>query len=854
MGHEDRTREELIAELSLLRCAAGAGPREGDPRAEAEEARRESEERYRLISGLISDYAYAFRVAPDGKLTSEWVAGALTLMTGYSVDELKAAGGWERLLHPDDLSIAYGQLKHLLNGEPCIVDYRIVRKDGTVRWMRDYARPVCDSEGGGVAWIYGAVQDMTDHRGAEDALRESEERYRVVSSLISDFAYAFAVAADGALAREWVTGAIEEMTGYTDAEFMAHEVWSPVAHPDDMPAVKRQLRALLDGRPAAVDFRMVRKDGSTKWVRDYARAEKDPATGRVVRVYGAVQDISQRKEAEEVKSVLLNVSQAVSESDNLGELLATIHRELGRLIDTTNFYVALYHEDTDSYTFPYHVDEFDDNAELAPAPLKKSLTDYVRRLGRAQMINEAAFQDLVAAGEVELIGAPSAIWLGVPLKAGGKVIGVVVVQSYQESSPYSESDFQVMMFVSDNIALAIERKLAEEERERLEGQVRHAQKLESLGVLAGGIAHDFNNLLTGVLGNIELGLLQVDQGSPAAHSLTEARASTERAAELSRQMLAYSGKGSFVIEAVDVNSVVTEIGNLLEVSVAKNVALSYDLCSHLPPVVADVTQLHQVVLNLITNASDSIGDEGGVVALRTGVRNCDRAYLSGTYVDDHLPEGDYLFLEVRDTGCGMDEETVQRMFEPFFSTKFTGRGLGLASTLGIIRGHSGAINVASEKGCGTTFTVLLPVGSCPVVQPPKQEVEATAREEGGTVLIVDDEDAVRDIGMRLLEQAGFAVVGAADGCEAVDYYREHAEEISCVLLDLTMPRMGGEEAFRELRKIREDVRVVVSSGFSEQEVVGKFVDGGVVGFVQKPYRLEKLIAEVEAAARGGGVQ
>jgi CheY-like chemotaxis protein len=194
------------------------------------------------------------------------------------------------------------------------------------------------------------------------------------------------------------------------------------------------------------------------------------------------------------------------------------------------------------------------------------------------------------------------------------------------------------------------------------------------------------------------------------------------------------------------------------------------------------------------------------------------------------------------------------MFEPFFSTKFTGRGLGLASALGIVRGHSGAIKVASKPGCGTTFTVLLPVGSCPVVRPSEKKVEATTYDDVGTVLLVDDEDAVRDIGMRLLEQAGFAVIGAADGFEALDYYREHSEEISCVLLDLTMPRMGGEETFRELRKIREDVRVVVSSGYSEQEVVGKFTDGGIVGFVQKPYRLEKLIAEVEAAARRGGVQ
>ena len=685
---------------------------------------------------------------------------------------------------------------------------------------------------------------------AERTSSESEERYRIVSGLISDFAYAFKVGAEGQLAREWVTGAIEEMTGFSESEFMELEVWSPVSGPEDAPVIKRQLEQLLEGEAAVVDFRMVRKDGSTRWVRDYARPEIDPESGRVVRIYGAVQDISRRKEAEEVQSVLLNVSQAVSESDNLEELLATIHRELGRLIDTTNFYVALYHEDSDKYSFPYHVDEFDDNEELKPSHLKNSLTDYIRRLGKARMVNEATFRQLVDEGEVELIGAPSSIWLGVPLRTGGKVIGVVAVQSYRERSPYSEQDFQVMMFVSDSIAMAIERKLAEEERERLVAQVHHAQKLESLGVLAGGIAHDFNNLLTGVLGNLELGLLQVDKTSPVAHSLAEARSSAERAAELSRQMLAYSGKGSFVIEAVDVNELVTEIGNLLEVSVSKNVVLSYDLSRQLPPVVADVTQLHQVVLNLVTNASDSIGDEGGVVTFRTGVSECDRAFLSETYLDDHLPEGSYLYLEVSDTGCGMDAETVQRIFDPFFSTKFTGRGLGLASALGIIRGHSGAIKVTSDPGCGTTFTVLLPVEDGVPEVAHEHETSTVVNDGGGTVLFVDDEAAVREIGMRLLETAGFEVVGAADGEEAVDYFREHAQEISCVLLDLTMPKMGGEEAFEELRKIRDDVRIVVSSGFSEQEVAGRFADGGVFGFVQKPYKFDKLVAEVEAASRG----
>jgi PAS domain S-box-containing protein len=687
-----------------------------------------------------------------------------------------------------------------------------------------------------------------DTTGPEDLL-ESVERYRIVSSLISDFAYGFSVGDDGELYREWVTGAVEDMTGYSPEEFMARRSWSAVAHPDDSEIVREMLRKLLTGEPGVVDFRLVRKDGTVRWVRDYARPVKDEITGRVARIYGAVQDISQRKDAEEVQSVLLNVSQAVSDSDNLEQLLATIHTELGRLIDTTNFYVALYHRESGEYTFPYHVDEFDDNEEIQPVALDKSLTDYVRRLGRAQMIDEASFQKLVDAGEVELIGAPSSIWLGVPLEGGGDVIGVVAVQSYEERSPYTERDFQVMTFVSDNIAMAIERKLAEQERLELEAQVRHAQKLESLGILAGGIAHDFNNLLTGVLGNLELGLMMIGSSSPARTHIEEARRSAERAADLSRQMLAYSGKGSFVIQAVDLNAIVTEIGNLLEVSVAKKVALSYDLARDLPPVVADVTQLHQVVLNLITNASDSMGEDGGVVTLRTGTRHCDRTYLSSTYFDDRLPEGDYLFLEVSDTGCGMDRETMLRIFDPFFTTKFTGRGLGLASALGIVRGHSGAIKVDSAPGVGTTFTVLLPVGDRDSAACVVSESESVGEVTGGTVLLVDDEDAVREIGMRLLEQAGFDVVDASDGYEAVEYFRAHADEISCVLLDLTMPKMDGEETYRELKRIRDDVRVVLSSGFSEQDVIGRFAEGGIAGFVQKPYRFEKLVSEVQAASR-----
>ena len=532
------------------------------------------------------------------------------------------------------------------------------------------------------------------------------------------------------------------------------------------------------------------------------------------------------------------------------QLLETIHSQLGRLIDTTNHYVALYDEETDTYTFPYHVDEVDELNDLEPQRLKSSLTDYVRRTGRALLVDEEVHRDLERAGEVELVGSPSPIWLGVPLKIEQRIIGVVVVQSYREGSLYTERDLEIVTFVSDNIAIAIERVRASEERERLEAQIRHSQKLESLGVLAGGIAHDFNNLLTGILGNADLALMDVAPGSPAHGSLTEMKSSAQRAAELSRQMLAYSGKGSFVIEPIDFNAIVREMGNLLEASVSKKVVLRYDLSEDLPLAVGDATQLRQVIMNLITNASDAIGTEEGVVSISSGVMDCDSTYLASCYLVEHVPEGAFVYLSVSDTGCGMDEETKQKIFDPFFTTKFTGRGLGLASTLGIIRGHGGAVRVTSSPDGGSTFCVLFPVSEVRPCHVAPQKANEENWSGSGTVLVIDDEEVVRDVAAKMLEQAGLTVVTAADGPEAIEFFRNHADEVGCVLLDLTMPRMSGEETLRELRGIRSDVRVVLSSGYSEKEVADRFGEQIISGFIQKPYLVSKLVSSIGAALGG----
>jgi signal transduction histidine kinase len=390
-----------------------------------------------------------------------------------------------------------------------------------------------------------------------------------------------------------------------------------------------------------------------------------------------------------------------------------------------------------------------------------------------------------------------------------------------------------------------ERQRAEEERRKLEVQVQHAQRLESLGVLAGGIAHDFNNLLVGILGNADLALTELPLQSSASQRIEDVKVAAVRAAELTRQMLAYSGKGKFIVEAVNLNELIEEMAHLLQISISKKAVLRFDFEEPLPRIQADPSQVRQVVMNLITNASEAIGEKSGMISIRTDLVRADRRYLSETFMAEKLQVGYYVALEVSDTGRGMEPDIQQKIFDPFFTTKFTGRGLGLAAVLGIVRGHHGTINVCSETGKGTTFKILFPATS---EAPPAYEKLAPRTVENwrgqGLLLVVDDEETVRAVAKSMLERAGFSVLVACDGNAGVELFRRHSDQIVAVLLDLTMPRMNGEETFREMRRIRPDVRVVLTSGYAEQDTVHQFAVKGLAGFIQKPFQFDKLLEKV----------
>ena len=386
-----------------------------------------------------------------------------------------------------------------------------------------------------------------------------------------------------------------------------------------------------------------------------------------------------------------------------------------------------------------------------------------------------------------------------------------------------------------------ERLSAEEERKKLNLQMQEMQKLESLSIFAGGIAHDFNNVLMGILGYAEMTLAELEPDSPLRHNLEQIDKYTMHGSELAKQMLAYAGRGRFVIERVDLSELIKEMGHLFESVVSKNTTLNFNLKEDTPPIEGDLTQLRQVLLNVVTNASEAIGAESGVITISTGVMECSAADLNGLSWNGGLPEGECCYFEVGDTGCGMAKEVEARIFDPFFTTKVKGRGLGMAAGLGIVRNHQGGIEVSSAPGCGSSFRFLFPKSAKSAQALPAMKDGYIDWRGQGTILVVDDEDVVRAVAKAVLEKAGFKVIEAADGRQAVDLVREHGDEIAAVLLDLTMPKKSGEEAFYEMRFVKPDLRVILSSGYGRQEAVGRFAGDGLADFIQKPYHSALLI-------------
>ncbi|MBI5593369.1 MAG: cache domain-containing protein [Deltaproteobacteria bacterium] len=647
-----------------------------------------------------------------------------------------------------------------------------------------------------------ANQLVSGHHQIETALQESNDKFRVLaeSTPTAIMLYQY---------DKWVYAnpAAEVICGYSAEELRSLNFWD-IVHPDHREMIRARGQQRQQGQAVIqrYEFKIIAKDGTAKWV-DLSGAST-LLGGSPAGVISVI-DITDRKHAEEK---LRESNEKYIELFELGmEAIFLIDNRTGRLLEANNAATKMY-----GYSREELLNMRDEDLSSEPA-LTNQVTQHSPQGERV-----------------------------IPLRFHRRKDGTIFPV---------EIDGRFFTWRGQGVHVAAirditDRKKAEEERLELERQLLHAQKLESLGVLAGGIAHDFNNLLMAVLGNLELALDDLSPVSLARSSIDQAVNAAKRASELTRQMLAYSGKGQFVVRDVNLSELVTENAHMLRAAISRNVTMNLDMEENLSLTSVDPGQMQQIIMNLITNASEAIGGQAGVITIATGVQDCDDAALSRSRVEEKPGAGRFVWLEVSDTGCGMDSETQQRLFDPFFTTKFTGRGLGMSAVLGIVRGHHGALLLDSKPEKGTSIRVLLPVS--PIVRAGKESSDlmsdpGSAREASGTVLIVDDDEMVCNLCEAMITRAGFKTLTAVDGVHAIEIFRDHVDEINCVLLDLTMPRMDGVAAFSELRRIRPDVRVILSSGFSEQEATERFIGHGLSGFIQKPYQMNELIAVLNRA-------
>ncbi len=632
------------------------------------------------------------------------------------------------------------------------------------------------------------------------ALAAAEERYLRLIDAVTDYVFTVQVA-DGRAVRTTHGPNCVAVTGYTAEEFETDPwLWLHMVLDEDREPLRQHVARLMAGEdPGPLEHRLRRKDGSVCWVRNTPVPHRD-AAGHLVSYDGLIQDITARKQAEE----------AVRQSEERFRAMIQNSNDIVLLLDRAG--VVSYASEPIRRLLGW------EPAEL----LGQSLFDLVHA-------DDAAALRSLFTRLADQSGAGTSIECRLRRKTGDWTW----FEHYLTNLLQSPAIAGLVLNAHD----LTERKRAEEERRLLESQIQQAQKLESLVVLAGGIAHDFNNLLTAILGNIDLALDHLSPVSPARDNLKGAERASRRAAELCQQMLAYSGGGRFVVQPLNVAEVVGEMSHMLQSMVPRQVTLRFDLAAGLPPVEADAAQIRQVVLNLVMNAAEAIGDPPGTVRISADAIDCDCDYLASTWIHDSLPAGRYVFLEVADTGCGMDQQTLSRIFDPFFSTKFIGRGLGLPAVLGIVRSHKGAIKVYTEPGQGSTLRVLLPTTLAAPAPPPP---ESAAWQGQGLILLVDDEEDVRSTAQHMLEHLSFEVITARDGREALALFHQRHGEITAVLLDLTMPNMDGVEAFHQLRRVRADVPVILSSGYNREDVLVRFAGKGLSGFIQKPYALENL--------------
>ncbi|HWR54259.1 MAG TPA: PAS domain S-box protein [Bryobacteraceae bacterium] len=762
-------------------------------RKRAEQALLDSEERFRTLVRASSDVLYC--MAPDWTEMRQLGGGKCI------PDQERPSKNWlQEYIHPGDQPEVLKAIHKAVQTKSVFeLEHRVRRVDGSLGWTFSRAIPVMDANGEVVEW-FGAATDISQRKLAEEALRESEERFRI----LADGCPAIIWVSDAEGGNRFVNRAYREFFGVTYTEVEGRK-WRPFIHPDDeLEYVGAVLHGVRERVPIRAEARVRRADGEWRWIASYAEPRFSPS-GEFIGHAGISPDITDRKRAEQA--------------------LAGAVQRLNAHMDNSPLAVV-------EFDPQFRVTRWSKEAEKIFGWSGEEI------LGRA--INEMRW---VHEDDVEAV-----VLVAQDMLSGQRPRNVSVNRNYRKDGSVLELEWynSAIYDGQGQLASILSQVLDVTDRSRTEERLRQAQKMESIALLAGGVAHDFNNLLVGVIGNASLAIEMLPPESPAADLLERIIKSGEQAAHLTKQMLAYSGKGRFVMEPVDLSDLIREVTDLVRSTAPKKIAMQLDLEPAIPSIKADRGQIHQVLMNLVINATEAIGNETGLIAVQTGVQSIDEQVIRELEGWDITP-GDYVFLEVRDTGCGMDEATRARIFDPFFTTKFQGRGLGLAAVAGIVRGHKGAIRVRTAPGRGTSFHLLFPaMDSEPAVRAATgSRAEEQDLKTNGAILVVDDEEAVRHITQVSLERRGCEVLAASSGFEAMALLAQNADTIALVILDLSMPGMSGREVLPKLLAINPRLDVIVSSGYAEADALRLFDGMPVAGFIQKPYTVQRLVATVK---------
>ncbi len=771
--------------------------------------------------------------APDGTIID--VNKAICRIFGYSEENLKNKSFEEIILPEYDKKECddddTNNIQKILNGinDHIRMEKKYITGDGKTVWTLLDIIHVKDSSNNPLFFI-GQIQDITNLKNTEQELSIQKTYFE---ELFENSPEAIVVLDNDNMVIN-INKEFSRMFGFKPEETVGYKIDDIIAPTKFRSEAEGYSGRVTNGQKINVEAKRMHKNGNLIDVSILGAPIKDER-GQIG-VVGNYRDISKRKKAERIKIALYEISKALNNSDSLDTFYHLIHESLKSVIDTTNFYISIYHKKEDTLSFDYFADEQDSDADMMNVRDSKSLTAEVILTSRSLMIKKPELIQRIKKGKMERHGSLAEVWIGIPLKTKHEVIGVLAVQSYSNPYLYSKEDIELLESVSEQIAIGIHQKRMEEERLKLQEQLFQSQKMDSIGRLAGGIAHDFNNILVGIMGYSEMLGLHYDNKSTfegeAAHIIHE---SAKRAKKLTMQLLGFAREGKYNPVPLNINKVILESVQVCKKILEKNIGVEFILDELIDKIEADKNQIEQVLTNMILNARDAM-PEGGKLCFKT-----ENVYLDEEYTVK-FPEmnpGKYVKVVIVDRGTGISKEIIKKIFDPFFTTKEEGKGtgLGLAMVYGIVKNHKGHVDVVSEQGRGTEFTIYLPVTE-KEIDPGKAHRKITLGE--ATILVVDDEEDVRMMTKNMIEYFGYKVYTAEDGNEALDIFNKREKQIDLVLLDILMPGLSWENIYESLKNIRSDIKVVLMSGNSRTGKAKEMLNRGMSGFIQKPFELSEL--------------